>query len=450
MITAEPSASNTELGWPLTSEIMGLAISTVSSPLAGMYRLGMSPACDPSAASMPCFLLAGLKCPPALVKGGSHLPTAWTWKACSPAGTPFTVSLSRTPCGVCSSATCPTSLPLVSFSDALAVWARAESDARLAAASTARLRKYRPTGMISPIRVVAPSLLQHLGWPIERKTVERSRPLMVRHLVEVGLAVVVQPTIDPERDTGDIGGRLAQQVDDGAGDLGLCAMTLHRDSRPDVAQHVVGVRGIAVEARGGDEAGQHRIDAHPGMRPLDRRGVGEVGLSGACRAVMAHAGHAELPVGADIDDGAAVAFHPAAVDFLGHQEGRGHVVGDHGVPAVQRDILELGGKLPARIVDQPVDAAAPGEHALDRFLELVLPAQVGREGESVGIVELLLHLVEFLRRAPDQGDARAQRSQFMRGAAAEPRAAAGDDDGLAGEQAGTEDRMVLHARSTRS
>src|SRR5882757_3867236 len=226
---------------------MGLAISTVSSPLAGMNRLGMSP--------------------------------AWTWKACSPAGTPFTVSLSRTPCGVCSSATCPTSLPLASFSDALAVWARAESDARLAAASTARLRKYRPTGMISPIRVVVPSLPQHLGWPIERKTVERPGPLMVRHLVEVGLAVVVQPTVDPERDTGDIGGRLAQQVDDGAGDLGLRAMTLHRDPRPDVAQHVVGARGIAVEARGGDEAGQHCIDAHAGMRPLDRRGVGEVGLS---------------------------------------------------------------------------------------------------------------------------------------------------------------------------
>ena len=33
---------------------------------------------------MPCFLAAGLKCPPAEVNGGSHLPTAWTWKACSP------------------------------------------------------------------------------------------------------------------------------------------------------------------------------------------------------------------------------------------------------------------------------------------------------------------------------------------------------------------------------
>ena len=44
-----------ELGWPLTSEIIGLAISMTSSPLAGMCRLGMSPAWLPSLASMPCL-----------------------------------------------------------------------------------------------------------------------------------------------------------------------------------------------------------------------------------------------------------------------------------------------------------------------------------------------------------------------------------------------------------
>src|SRR5262249_54462036 len=34
--------------------------------------------------------LVGLKCGPAESKeGGSHLPTAWIWNACSPAGTPL-------------------------------------------------------------------------------------------------------------------------------------------------------------------------------------------------------------------------------------------------------------------------------------------------------------------------------------------------------------------------
>ncbi len=60
----------------------------------------MSPAWEPSLASKPCFVTAGLKCGPALVNGGSHLPTAWMWKARSPAGAPFSVIFRRTPWGV--------------------------------------------------------------------------------------------------------------------------------------------------------------------------------------------------------------------------------------------------------------------------------------------------------------------------------------------------------------
>src|SRR5690242_19466346 len=143
MITAEPSASNTDVGWPLTSEIAGLATSTASTPLGGTCRLGMSPAWGPSAAAMPCFAPPGLKCPPALVKGGSHLPTAWTWKACSPAGMPFTDSLSSTPCGVWTRSTVPTSLPLLSLRTAFAVSAWAEIAAAQAIPSTAMNRLNR-------------------------------------------------------------------------------------------------------------------------------------------------------------------------------------------------------------------------------------------------------------------------------------------------------------------
>src|SRR4029079_1234783 len=121
----EPSASNTELGLPFSSVMLTLRISTVRSPLCGMCRLGMSPACWPSGASIPCFLLPGLKWPPAEVKGGSHLPTACTWIACSPGGRPLTETLISTPCAVWVRLTEPTSLPSLPFIGALAVCAAA-------------------------------------------------------------------------------------------------------------------------------------------------------------------------------------------------------------------------------------------------------------------------------------------------------------------------------------
>src|SRR6187399_2414055 len=76
---------------------------------------------------MPCFSLPGLKCGPADSNGGSHLPTAWMWNACSPAGSPLASSLSRTPAGACESSTVPTCLPLLSLSTALPDWAAAGS-----------------------------------------------------------------------------------------------------------------------------------------------------------------------------------------------------------------------------------------------------------------------------------------------------------------------------------
>src|SRR6185437_11972943 len=74
-------------------------------------------------------------------------------------------------------------------------------------------------------------------------------------------------------------------------------------------------------------------------------------------------------------------------------------------------------------------------------------AQVGGEGEDILVAEFFLHAVELVLRASDQREPRAQRLEFVRGAAAEARAAAGDDDGLALEQAGTEDRTVGHGYS---
>src|SRR5688572_18307950 len=85
-------------------------------PLASTVTLFMSPACGPSGCCMPCFLLAGLKWPPALVNGASHFGTAWKCTACSPGGRPFTSRLIDTPPPVAGEIVAvPTELPLASF-----------------------------------------------------------------------------------------------------------------------------------------------------------------------------------------------------------------------------------------------------------------------------------------------------------------------------------------------
>src|SRR5262245_26233878 len=88
--------------------------------LSGLRTLAMSPACWPSLLSLPCFFCSGLKWGPAEVKGGSHLPTACTWKACSPGGRPLSASAIRTPERVCVSSAVPTSLPSADLSSAAA------------------------------------------------------------------------------------------------------------------------------------------------------------------------------------------------------------------------------------------------------------------------------------------------------------------------------------------
>jgi hypothetical protein len=137
MTNAVPFGWYSEFGLPFSSVIAVLTISARNSPDAGTIRFGMSPACRPSAAIMPCFLAVGLKCPPAEVNGGSHLPTAWTWKACSPGAMPLSASRSSTPCGPSLSAMVPTPAPLALFSVTVAVSAIAGA-ARARAAAIGR------------------------------------------------------------------------------------------------------------------------------------------------------------------------------------------------------------------------------------------------------------------------------------------------------------------------
>ena len=58
---------------------------------------------------------------PAEVKGASHLPTACTWKPCSPGGSSVNLAEIFTPSGVSTSVAPPTFVPRASFSSARAV-----------------------------------------------------------------------------------------------------------------------------------------------------------------------------------------------------------------------------------------------------------------------------------------------------------------------------------------
>src|SRR6185436_20917241 len=100
---------------------------------------------------MPCFLLAGLKWPPALVNGASHLGTAWKCNACSPGGRPFKSRAIDTPPPVAGEIIAtPTELPLASFRSTCFICA----DAVPAPSSTASV-------VIEKMRVIYAPLAVH-------------------------------------------------------------------------------------------------------------------------------------------------------------------------------------------------------------------------------------------------------------------------------------------------
>ena len=84
-----------------------------------------------------------------------------------------------------------------------------------------------------------------------------------------------------------------------------------------------------------------------------------------------------------------------------------------------------------------------GERRAHHLLHALFLADVGAVAArgAAGVRDLARDRFELLRLAPDQGDARAERGEFMRGAAADAAAGAGDDAGLAGEQAVAENRL---------
>ncbi len=180
-------------------------------------------------------------------------------------------------------------------------------------------------------------------------------------------------------------------------------MALQRHALGGVAQHLMRGFRIAIETRRSDEAWDHLVQPHAGGRPFDRSGQGEIMLAGARRPVMAHARHAQRPVGAHTDDGAAIVLHPLHEHFARHQERRRHVVGDHRVPAIGRQIAQPRRELPAGIVDQPIDAARPAQHFTDHLLDRAVLAQIAGMGEHVvAAAHFFFDDIELLGGAADQ------------------------------------------------
>ena len=134
-----------------------------------------------------------------------------------------------------------------------------------------------------------------------------------------------------------------------------------------------------------------------------------------------------------------------------HEEAAGEIRAHHRVPAVGADSLQRRGELAAGVVDQRVDAAVPFEHGGDGRAHRGLVADVAgmrARGAARGL-DLGAHRGELVGLAADEGDRRAERSQLVRRAAPDARAAAGDDGDLAREQVAAEDGLVGQGMSCR-
>src|SRR5882762_3387873 len=141
----------------------------------------------------------------------------------------------------------------------------------------------------------------------------------------------------------------------------------------------------------------------------------------------------------DVDDHAAgLLLHHLLAGPLAAQEHAVEVDADHGVPAVDRDVLGLGAERGARVVDHHVEPPPLRHRALDHALDLVLLPDVHghRERAPAEVGDLLGHGLEVLELAAAQGDVGAGARELDRDRLADAGTAAGDDGGLAFEREG--------------
>ena len=127
-----------------------------------------------------------------------------------------------------------------------------------------------------------------------------------------------------------------------------------------------------------------------------------------------------------------------------HQKAASEVGVDHRLPAFGAGVCQGRDVLPARVVDQAVDAAMLLHHLRDHGFHIVFAPDVAAVPTGLPTVtgDLLRSGGQLVGVAAHQHHMRAQAGQFVRGAAANARAAAGDHDDLPAQQVGGKDRTV--------
>ena len=124
------------------------------------------------------------------------------------------------------------------------------------------------------------------------------------------------------------------------------------------------------------------------------------------------------------------------------------VVAHHGIPALERDVAQFGGELPAGTVKKPVNAAMLLHDGGNAGLDSGLVADVAHCGADIagalGVNRRYFRRHGFkLGGLPaDQRDMRAQAGQLMRRAPTQPASPACHDDSLAFKQPRAEGRPV--------
>ena len=139
----------------------------------------------------------------------------------------------------------------------------------------------------------------------------------------------------------------------------------------------------------------------------------------------------------DVDDAAPLALLHARDRDARRMKRRGQVGGDHGVPLLDRKVLDLGDELDAGIVHQHVDRPEGGFGRGDHGGDLVRLGDVGARVDRLD-AELLLQpgalLLDRGRVAETiDGDVRALLGEGARDREPDARCGTGDDDGFAFE-----------------
>src|SRR5260370_24571864 len=249
--------------------------------------------------------------------------------------------------------------------------------------------------------------------------------------------------------------RLGGEEEARRGDLVYLAPAPHADARRD---GVVGL--LAGGARllehleiplGLDGARRDAVHAHalapPGRAELARE-HDDGGLGGA---VVGHHGRAvDAGERGDVDDDAAALLrhHLLAVP-LAAEEDAVQVDADHGVPAVDGNILGLRPEGRAGVVHHDVEPAPVLDGLLDHGLHLLLLADIHgqRQRAPAAVAPGLGDALEVLDLARSQGDVGARARELERDGLADAGSAARDDRGLALE--GERGRLHAAYRTTR-